>query len=194
MKPVVFMDLDGVLADMVRGAFRVHGRSLPMKDVQWEFDKQLGIEPTEFWAAFDYNFWLNLDPLADGMELLRLVEGLVGVEQIGLLSSPCDTVGCRDGKQQWVNKHLPQYRKRLFLGSAKELFAGPTKVLIDDYGGHDGKPGNTQKFLMAGGWSVLAPRPWNCDRDRCDGDGNFDVDFVFGPVKAAVDSITSGDY
>lgn len=166
---------------MVRGAFRVHGRSLPMKDVQWEFDKQLGIEPTEFWAAFDYNFWLNLDPLTDGTELLGLVEGLVGVEQVGLLSSPCDTVGCREGKQQWVNKHLPQYRKRLFLGSAKELFAGPTKILIDD------NKGNIDRFVAAGGIGLLIPRPWNCRKGEIADDSSFDVDTVFCEAQTALE-------
>lgn len=186
MKPVIFVDLDGVLCGFVQGVLRHHGRTdIPISSVRWNIETQLGITAEQLWGDKGFDFWVNLDPLPDGMELLRLVEGLVGVEQIGLLSSPCDTVGCREGKQQWVNKHLPQYRKRLFLGSAKELFAGPTKVLVDDY------DGNAQRFYRAGGWSILPARPWNCARDRCDENGNFDVGYTFGLVEKAVGFITN---
>lgn len=186
MKPVVFMDLDGVLADFVGGVLDQHGRTdIPISSVRWNLEDQLGITAEQLWADKGFDFWYYLDPLPDGMELLRRVEALVGLDKVGILSSPCDTEGCRDGKQQWVNKHLPQYRKRLFLGSAKELFAGPTKILVDDY------DGNAQKFYQAGGWSVLPARPWNAARDRCDGDGNFDVDYTFGLVEKAVGFITN---
>lgn len=170
MKTVIFFDLDGVLADFVGGAFRHHGRSVPMAEVRWDFPQQIGFSGTwvpEFWSSLGHDFWADLDPLEDGFRLLQKAEKAVGREAIGLLSSPCDTVGCAEGKREWVSKHLPEYRKRLFLGSTKELFASEAKVLIDD---HDP---NCDRFVAAGGRSLLVPRPWNEHRDHCDEHGRF---------------------
>lgn len=171
MPPVVFFDLDGVLADFVRGAFAHHGKSVPMPQVRWHFPQQLGFSGTwapEFWEPLGYEFWAGLRPLADGFDLLRRVESAVGPDRVGILSSPCDTRGCAEGKREWVARHIPGYRKRLFLGSAKELFAGPGKVLVDD---HDP---NCERFSAWGGRSILVPRPWNDRRAECCPEGGFD--------------------
>lgn len=170
MKPVVFFDLDGVLADFVSGALRHHNRTdVSPASVVWGIEKQLGLDPAAFWAPLSFEFWANLEPYADGMELLRAAEGLVGSGNIGLLTSPCDTEGCVEGKRAWVKRHLPAYSRRLMVGPAKELFAGPTKILVDD---HDV---NCDKFVLSGGRAVQPPRPWNSFSSECKEDGGFDV-------------------
>lgn len=172
MKPVLFFDLDGVLADFVRGALAHHGKSLQMADVRWDFPQQVGFGGTwapEFWEPLGETFWAGLDTLRDGFELLGAAERLVGADRIGLLSSPCDTRGCAEGKRAWVARHMPDYRKRLFLGSAKELFAAPGKVLVDD---HDP---NCDRFAAWGGRAILVPRPWNARRGECCPAGGFDA-------------------
>ncbi len=156
MSLAVFVDLDGVLCDFVRGALAAHGRAdVPEASVAWGIESQLGIEPAAFWGRLGFDFWAGLEPYPDGFALLRRAEELVGPERIGLLTSPCDTAGCVDGKRAWVVRHLPGYARRLFVGSAKELFAGPSKVLVDD---HDA---NVDRFLAAGGFTFQPPRPWN---------------------------------
>lgn len=179
----LFFDLDGVLADFVGGALRVHGAELARESVTWGFPLQIGftgVDDPRFWAPFGFDYWSNLEPYADGFALLAAARFMLGVERIGLLTSPCDTAGCVDGKRKWVARHLPDYRRRLFVGSAKELFAGPTKILIDD---HDP---NCSKFTAAGGHAITPPRPWNDGAKHCVEGDRFDVPSV---VKRLAETI-----
>ena len=183
MNTVLFFDMDGVVADFVGGALAHHGKTLDPRAVRWDFPQQVGFSGTwapEFWDSLGFDFWANLDTLADGFRLLRAAEELVTPDRIALLSSPCDTAGCAEGKRAWVAKHLPEYRKRLFRGSAKELFASPAKVLVDDH------TPNCSKFVEAGGKPVIVPRPWN-DRikETCDR-GHFDPDALAAELRAVV--------
>lgn len=165
----VFADLDGFLSNFVAGACVAHGSDLHtrMGEVRRDLAGQLGIDPATFWGKFGRGFWADLPTHDDGFALLAHAELTVGAANIGVLTSPCDTDGCTDGKRDWVARHLPEYKRRLFVGSAKELFAGKNKVLIDD---HDA---NVDKFVAAGGRALLVPRPWNRRRDECNPDGTF---------------------
>ncbi len=166
----VFFDMDGCLCDFVRGALKLHNREdVDVATVPWGMEAHLGITPAEFWSPLGFGFWANLGKLEDGFGLLAVAEQLVGARNIGLLTSPCDTSGCYDGKKAWVKKHLPEYTKRLFTGSAKELMGAPTKILVDD---HDP---NVERFREGDGKAVLVPRPWNSGRALVNPDGSFDV-------------------
>jgi hypothetical protein len=183
MELAVFFDMDGILSDFVRGALAHHNRSdFPVENIQWGIEAQLGITPHEFWAGMGHQFWQCLPVYNDGFGLLSGVAHMVTPARIGLLTSPCDTAGCIDGKRAWVQTHLPEYRRRTFTGSAKELFAGPSKVLIDD---HDD---NCAKFVAAGGIAVTPPRPWNRRRDECLPGGYFEPLRVFAEVKLAIET------
>lgn len=169
----VFFDLDGVLANFVRGALVHYGRQdVGEGYVRWGIEAQLGLSPAEFWSGLGFDFWANLEPYGDGFHLFARAAELCG-ENIGLLTSPCDTAGCVDGKRAWVARHLPAYSRHLFVGSAKHLFAGPDKVLVDD---HDA---NVDKFSAAGGRTVQPPRPWNRYAHNCLPGGGFDSDKQF---------------
>lgn len=183
MKPVIFFDLDGVLADFVAGAMKTHGKEIPYRDVVWGLEDQLGFKdnPAAFWEPFGFDFWAGLGVYPDGLCLLKFAERRVGPESIALLTSPCDTPGCSDGKRAWVAKHLPDYRRRLFLGSAKHLFAGPQKILVDD---HDA---NVDAFAKAGGLAVQPARPWNRHKPSTDATGAFDVTEVAQALAVALD-------
>lgn len=181
---IVFFDMDGVLSDFVGGALKHHNRDdLDRAGAPWGLESHLGLTPEQFWSSLGYEFWRDLLPLADGFALLGHAERLVGRDNVALLSSPCDTPGCADGKRDWVRRHLPEYRRRLFLGSAKEMFAGPTKILVDD---HDG---NVEKFRRAGGRAVMPPRPWNRDRDLCVAGGDFFIPGVCDALGNAVSAV-----
>lgn len=155
MTPVIYADLDGVVCNFVSGAIAHHGSALRHDDAKWGLETQMGIEPTVFWSGLGKWFWQTLQPYPDGFALLTEAERMVGADNIALLSSPCDTDGCCDGKRAWVRKHLPAYSRRLILGGAKYLLAGPNKVLVDDF------DGGCDKFREAGGHPVQPPRPWN---------------------------------
>lgn len=169
----IFLDLDGVLVDFVQGALKQHGATLEPDAVRWDFLKQIGVAPADFWRPLGFDFWAHLPWTREGKALLA---GLP--DNVVLLSSPCQTNGCCDGKRAWVNRELPQLKDRLILASCKEAFAHPGALLIDDH------EVNVDKFRAAGGRAVLVPRPWNRLRASCDRDGNFDVASVLVTVEA----------
>lgn len=162
MKPVCYLDLDGVLVDFVRGTFALHERHLHLEDVTWGFPAQIGftgVEDPTFWAPMGMEFWSSLPWTDEGPSLLSLLETLFG-DRIVLMTSPCDTPGAVEGKVEWIRKNLPNYRRRFFVGPPKHLAAGPGKILIDDY------EGNADSFVAEGGQAVLVPRPWNRRRNQ----------------------------
>lgn len=168
MKAVPFFDLDGVLANFVKGALEIHGKELPYKDTRWDFCTPIGFNgpnDPEFWKPMGFEFWRELDPMEDGFKLFGQVERLVGVGNIGILTSPPKTNQAEAiaGKLAWVNRYLPEYVRNVIPTPAKHLIAGPGKILIDD---HDG---NIEKWEAGGGTGVTFPRPWNKLRGLSDG-------------------------
>ena len=177
----VYFDLDGVLADFVGGALMIHNRTdVEHSQIPWDMPAHLAMSPEAFWAPLGFAFWRDLEPHDDGMELFRRVEELVGRDRIALVSSPCQTAGCDEGKRAWVAKHLPGYERSLFLGGDKWKLAGPTKLLLDDH------EGNLVKFRDAGGAAVRVPRPWNDGRHACVGGYRFVPDAVAAVVRGAL--------
>ena len=161
MRKRIFLDLDGVLADFVAGAARLHGKD-PASVTTWDFFERWSLTAADFWNPLGREFWANLPLTPEAHQIVALCEQAVGKENICLLTSPCDTDGCPEGKRDWVKKHLPDYRRRLLIGAAKEFCATPRSLLVDD---HDA---NCKAFLLAGGVPCLFPRPWNAYADRAD--------------------------
>lgn len=182
MKPVCFLDMDGVLVDFTGGAFKLHGRSIPVSEIQWDFCSQMGFDGTDdtaFWAPMGFEFWRDLDWTTEGCDLLDKIELIFGgPENVCLLSSPCKTPGCIDGKLAWIAKNAPQYSRRNLIGKPKELVASPHKILVDDY------DANVEKFAKAGGRTVLIPRSWNRRRNETSPVfGLFDVDAIANELE-----------
>lgn len=177
MKPVLFLDLDGVITDFVAGAYAAHGRERPPA-LDWNFYHAWPMTDSDFWAPLGYDFWVGLPWTPEGKEFLRGAEDLIAYDRIALLTSPCDTPGGVEGKVEWVRRHMPDYRRRLFVGPPKHLVAGPGKVLVDD---HDP---NVTKFREWGGRAVLAPRSWNTRApEACPTTNTFSVQVVLAEVE-----------
>lgn len=185
MQPTVFFDLDGVLADFVRGAMAYHRKYIPIGDVRWDFPPQLGFDSENdpaFWNPLGEIFWKNLGILYDGMQVLYKLREIFPVHNIGVISSPCRTYGCDAGKRYWVEMNLPSdMRRNVFIGNNKHLIAGPGKLLIDD------SDENIDKWIKAGGWGILAPRPWNRERQHTDFAGMFDAERMFNLVVSSLE-------
>lgn len=177
MEPVCFLDMDGVLVDFVTGAHKLHNKPLVMADIRWEFDKTFGISGEDFWSPMGREFWAGLDWTPEGKELLRGVEKIFGPHNVCILTSPCQTPGCRDGKVDWVTREIPQYERRMLMGSAKHHLAAPNKMLVDDY------DGNCDKWNLGGGRAVRVPRPWNGARHLARDDGSFLVDELLVRIR-----------
>lgn len=159
MKPLCFIDLDGVLADFVEAAFIRHDIRTPWADIQWEFVAQAGVDPETFWRSLDFDFWKSVFRTEECSSIIIAAEKKFGKENIFLCSSPCKTFGCTAGKAMWVDLNLPEYSRRLILTNRKDVFSGPGRVLIDD------RDENISGWINAGGAGILVPRPWNATRN-----------------------------
>lgn len=163
MKPErIFLDLDGVLVDYYAGVCRAFGH-IPWpyccRFGDWNFfmGHPLGLTNDDVAPHMGREFYANLDPLPDWSELVTQCGLMVGEKNVFLLTSPWDTEGCHEGKAAWVKRHLPDYSRRLFIGSPKEVCSRPGAVLVDD------SEVNCAKFAAVTnpGRAVLIPRPWN---------------------------------
>jgi 5'(3')-deoxyribonucleotidase len=176
---IFYVDMDGVLADFVGGSLKLHGKHIPPAEVGWDFWQQVGFDDWRaFWEPLENEqFWAELEPLPDGMELFRHLERIVGHERIGILSSGLCPGSC-DGKRDWLRKHLPKYEEHAIFCTKKQLCAAPCKLLIDD---HDA---NIDAFRKAGGFAFTVPRSWNRRRGEIDANGHFDSQAMIHELEA----------
>jgi 5'(3')-deoxyribonucleotidase len=160
---VCYLDVDGLVADFVAGACKVHGRGDPYapggpggpdKDMieAWQ------MSPTEFWTPIDIlgaDFWAGLPWTPYGKEVVEVVEKWFTPEKVCLLTSPSWSSSATAGKVEWIQREMPSYHRRFFIGASKHLMAHPNAVLIDDM------PKNVDLFTGAGGIGVVFPAAWN---------------------------------
>lgn len=173
MKPELNLDLDGVLVDFVRGSFVALGKSVPIKGLHWDYWTQMGITEEEFWSVMGHDFWANLPWTKEGKKFLAYMELIFGAENITLLTSPADTTGAVEGKVAWIRRELPGYKRRFSVSAApKAKTSCESRILVDD------NLGNVEKYRLAGGPTVLVPRPWNPRIAETDDEGHFDVEAV----------------
>lgn len=152
------LDMDGVLVDFQKDATKVWGINedpYDIPDMPFSWWKHYGIPTQVFWQKCGYDFWANLDWHPEGMQILKIVEETFGKENVCLLTAPCPTRGCRDGKVDWVRKHMPEYESRMLMGEAKGFCTSLNRWLIDD-ANH-----NEETFKKKGGNFILVPRKWN---------------------------------
>ena len=159
MVPQILLDMDGVLADFVGGAAQLYGKDANLVDC-WDFYHKWEMTAEEFWPALGRDFWAGLPLTHECRGIVKLAEGLVGAENVCLLSSPCMTEGCMEGKMDWIKRNLPDYRRRFLFGPAKQFATARHRVLVDD------SDDNVRSFVKHGGCAVMVPRPWNTDRHR----------------------------
>jgi 5'(3')-deoxyribonucleotidase len=88
-------------------------------------------------------------------DLVKFAENMAGPENVSFLTKPVLDPYCAAGKTMWVQKHFPNYSRRLLIGSCKEMCASIDSVLVDD----DDK--NIEAFEKYGGHGILFPQPWN---------------------------------
>lgn len=179
----IYLDLDGVLADFVRGCFQHFGRTLPMADVGWNFYRDWGMTEQEFWTHTTFSFWAKLPWTPEGRDLLDGLRTLTD-RPLVILTSPAPRQGCTEGKLDWLRQHLPDFIRqgRVFIGSAKHHLAAPDKLLIDD---HDA---NVERFRQHGGAAVLVPRPWNARKALTCSEGGFDVPALLSEIRTYLEA------
>ncbi len=155
---IVFIDMDGVLADFVLGACHVFER--PELAVNWPAGEYrcavaLGVSEEEFWRRIESrpSFWLHLKCFTWAHALVEAVESF-GYRPI-ICTAPTDDPVCAAQKTQWLQSHFGRGRLEYFLGKQKHLLAQPGRILIDD------SDANCEAFAAAGGHAILFPQRWN---------------------------------
>ncbi len=140
-KPKIFVDMDGVLADLFNHVGEIHDveHYNHMTNQQWE---------TFFKTTDAYHLFRDLPPFSTANKLLRMVKGMAGGYTI--LSSPLsfDREGSIKGKREWLSKHITVPPNDIIFEHEKYKYAvsnGIPNILIDDYGV------NIKKWRAAGG-------------------------------------------
>jgi 5'(3')-deoxyribonucleotidase len=152
---IYFLDLDGVLANMVDSCLRIFNRTETHDDIKtWNFYKEWGYNDKEFWSVVDSypNFWLDIEPYPWAEHVYQTVSSM---GKTFICSSPNRDPKCWSQKVKWCNKHLGIKSRDIILTNHKYLLAAPDRVLIDD------SIDNAKSFTEFGGISILFKQPWN---------------------------------
>jgi 5'(3')-deoxyribonucleotidase len=155
-----FVDMDGVLADFVKGACEAHGRPSPYVDPKsvgiFDMDKLWKMSAQEFWRPLERDgFWRELEILPDARELVEMLCKWFKAENVCVLTAPSLDPRCIPEKRAWIAANFPALAKNMLFGSAKRFLAGQFRWLIDD------RNENIDNFVNHGGIGVLYPQVWN---------------------------------
>ncbi len=161
---VIYLDMDGVIADFIEGFINVHDRDdLMMKykvdewPTTWNFDDEFGPEP-DWWKKVDEVgelFWEYLNAFKWANRLIMEIE-LTGIPWY-ICTTPRLSKFCLAGKLGWLNHHVGNFE--LMMVKDKWRLAHENALLIDD------ADMNCNKFHKAGGQTCLFPQPYNSNRE-----------------------------
>lgn len=156
---LIFLDMDGVIADFCRRAAILFNRDIddmyhswtPMNDMY----KELKISKSQFWSTIqkDKNFWEALQPYDHLNDLLNILRGYT----VKILTSPSSDINCPSGKKAWLHRYVPHLESTAIIAKDKFLLAGKGRILIDD---------TDDKILSWNeaspeAYSITFPQPWN---------------------------------
>lgn len=144
-KPIVYVDMDGVLADLYNHAAELH-------DV--DHYNEMGKDDWErFFKDSDaYHLFRDIPVFSTANELLKLVKQYAG--EYTILSSPLgfDKQGSIKGKREWLGKNIAVTPDHVVFEHDKYKYAvqpdGTPNILIDDYGV------NTRAWAASGGIAI----------------------------------------
>lgn len=153
--PIVYVDMDGVLADLYNYAAEIHDveHYHHMTKPQWE---------SFFKNSNAYELFQSLPAFPSNDQLLGLVKKYAG--SYNILSSPLnyDEDGSKKGKTEWIGKHIKYKPNKVIFETDKYKYAtqadGTPNILIDDY------RFNTDAWNKAGGIAIK----YQSDEDTLD--------------------------
>ncbi len=157
----VFLDIDGVMADLVEAIADFHKLPNPFGEKsnlgKYFLHELIGLTEKEIWEPLSEDFWANLPLTAEAERIMSTILEFFPEEQVCFLSAPTQSPSSAAGKMIWIKKHFPSFwsDRRFLLGAAKHFCASEKALLIDDH------EANITRFIQNGGRAVLYPRPWN---------------------------------
>ena len=166
-KPIVFLDMDGVIVDLFGYAADITGVTDTKELSQEQFDK--------FFAGHDAEeLFADLPKFKSADKLVSIIDQLAG--SFNILSSPLaeDKPGSIRGKNRWLDKNISIMPAKRIFDHEKYKYAtqsdGTPNILIDDY------KFNINKWREAGGIAI---------RYRAD---RMDPDSIIAELKIALDN------
>lgn len=176
MKPKLYLDLDGVFVDFMKGIHTACNKKYSYQDYPYtkgEFNALVedpnGISWTEINKVANRSFWATLPWMYDGIpmfaEILRITQEHLKPH---ILTKPIRRLDCPDGKKDWVYAAMPEVSadKVHVSRKPKQMFCGsPDDLLVDDC------EANVDAWIAKGGEAILVPRHWNRLHKISNGDG-----------------------
>ena len=150
-KPIVYLDMDGVLADFFGGVENLYGVS-HWKELTSDKTKDLKKEVIDRITGTDFFATLPKFPTADS--LIDMVKTFTG-GKFSINTSPLrgDHENSGKYKRVWISNNIEQPDEIIVTGRkesyAKDKASGTPNILIDD------RPVNIQKWQAAGGYGIL---------------------------------------
>ena len=150
-KPIVYIDMDGVLADFFGGVEKLYGVQ-HWKDLSKDNKLDLKQEVINRITGTDFFATLPEFPTAD--QLITMVKKFTG-GTFSILTSPLrgDHEISSKYKKLWIGQHIENPEQTIITGRkesyAKNKASGTPNILIDD------RPVNIERWQGAGGYGIL---------------------------------------
>ena len=149
VKPTVYLDMDGVIADFFGGVEKLYGVS-HWKQLTSDKSKDLRKDVIE--RITGTNFFETLPKFSSADQLIGIIKKYTG-GKFSILTSPLrgDHDNSAKWKKVWINQNIEQPDETIVTGR-KEKYAmtkGTANILIDD------RPVNIQKWQDKGGYGIL---------------------------------------
>ena len=149
VKPIVYLDMDGVIADFFGGVERLYGVD-HWKQLTSDKTKDLRQDVIDRIAGTD--FFAHLPKFSSADTLIEMIKKFTG-GQYSILTSPLrgDTENSGYYKKVWIGKNIVKPDDIIVTGR-KETYAtknGVPNILIDD------RPINIEKWQSKGGYGIL---------------------------------------
>ena len=150
-KPIVYIDMDGVLADFFGGVEKLYGVQ-HWKELSSDKTKDLKQEVINRITGTD--FFATLPKFDSSGELISMVKDFTG-GNFSINTSPLrgDNENSAKYKKLWIQNNIDQPDEIVITGRkasyAKDKASGTPNILIDD------RPVNIQRWQGAGGYGIL---------------------------------------
>lgn len=160
---MIFLDMDGVLCDIVGAVGRLFGRddlAAQWPAGEYGFAKALGLSEAEIWAAVDaegVGFWAELPALPWAEQLVAFCFQIAAdVGGVRIVTDPTFGIWAHRGKAIWLERHFDGRLAKLYhMTRHKHELAQPGRLLIDD------SDANVRDFRKHHGQAILLPQRWN---------------------------------
>ena len=150
-KPIVYVDMDGVLADFFGGVEKLYGVE-HWKQLTSDKTKDLKQEVINRITGTD--FFATLPKFDSSGELISMVKDFTG-GNFSINTSPLrgDNEVSSKYKKIWIQQHIEKPAQTIITGRkesyAKDKASGTPNILIDD------RPVNIERWQNAGGYGIL---------------------------------------